>query len=131
AACPLLKCHEALADQVLVLNDGPVTFGQHNGVVNGEDDKDCAVVLHHNVFDLADLDPGDAHEVAGLQSRGVGEDGLVGRFPAEPDLAELGEHQSPGQQAGHDEYADSYQHAAQARHIREGPSSSAFWYWSR
>ena len=67
AAGTLLQCQIAAADQVVVADGGPAALGQHHRVVGGELDQHGGVVADGDVLDLADLDPGDADEVAALQ----------------------------------------------------------------
>ena len=78
----------AVADQILIPHGRLRALGQDDLVVDGELDVDSAVLVQGHVPDLADLDTGDAHEVAALEPRDVGEDRVVGACGVEPELAE-------------------------------------------
>ena len=68
----------ATADEVVVSNDRSVALGQHHRIIGTEFDQRSGVISDLDVVDLADLDAGDTHEVAGLQPGHVGEDCVVG-----------------------------------------------------
>ena len=102
AAGAFLQRQIAAADQVVVPDDGPAALGQHHRVIGGELDQRGGIGLNGNVLDLADLDAGDADEVALLEPGHVGELGLVG-VGLLPE-AQLREHR---EQREHAEQADS------------------------
>ena len=106
AAGALLQRQIAAADQVVVADDGPAALGQHHRIVGGELDQRRRVGLNRDLLDLADLDAGDADEVAGLQPGHVGELGPVG-------VGLLAEAQLP-------EHREQTEHTEQAHRQEDG-----------
>ena len=68
----------AVADQVLVAHRRLGALGERQTLVDGEVDGDGAVLVQGDVLDLADLDTGDADEVAALEPGHVREHRVVG-----------------------------------------------------
>ena len=91
AAGALFQRQISAADEVFVADDGPAALGEHHRVVGSELDEHGGVGLDRDVFDLADLDAGDADEVSALQAGHVGEHGVVGLLRLESQLGEDGE----------------------------------------
>jgi hypothetical protein len=97
----VLERQISVADEILVTHRRPGALRQREALVDGEDDRHGAVLVQGHVADLADLDTGDADEVAALESRDVGEDGAVAHPRVEPKLTE------DGHQGEHEDQADS------------------------
>ena len=116
----LFEREVAVTDQVLVAHDSFGALGEPHPVVDCEADGDRAVAMQRQVADLADLHPGDADEVAGLQTGYVRENCLIGGSVLK---AQLPEHRDQGkreQQAHRREERDTCPEFQGAR-----PSSSA------
>jgi hypothetical protein len=56
----------AATDHVVVTDRRPAAVGQHDRAISGEADAQAGVGIELDALDLADLDTGDADQVAGL-----------------------------------------------------------------
>ncbi len=77
-----------VTDQVFVAHDRFGAVGEPHPFGYCEADGDCAVAVQGKVADLADLHPGDADEVAGLQTRYVAKHCVISGAVLEAQLSE-------------------------------------------
>ena len=110
----LLERQIPVADQVFVAHRRPGALGERQPLVDGEVDGDGAVLVQGEVSDLADLDTGDAHEVAALEARHIREHRAVGGARVEPELPEHRHQSEQEDQAHHGEQHHPHQRAGRS-----------------
>ena len=113
---PLFEGQITITDEVLVAHRRLGALGERQSLVDGEVDRDGAVLVQGQVLDLADLDTGDADEVPALEARHIREHRAVGGTRVESELPEH-RHQN--------EHEDQAQHGEQ-RHTRRRCGVFAF-----
>jgi hypothetical protein len=87
-ACAFLQGQIASADQVVVAHGCLGAVREHCRGISGEFHHDGRVRLQGDLFDLADLDAGDAHEIAAFEAADIAEVRAVGHAVIESQLRE-------------------------------------------
>ncbi len=113
SAGPFLQRQIAVTEQVVVADHRPGAPREGDRVVGGELHPHRRVGVDGDPGDLADLDAGDAHQLARSQIGHVGELGVVGLAVAEAHLPEDGNQQERRQQAYRQEDAEAHHDAPQ------------------
>lgn len=111
SAGPFLQRQIAVTEQVVVADHRPGAPREGDRVVGGELHPHRRVGVDGDPGDLADLDAGDAHQLARSQIGHVGELGVVGLAVAEAHLPEDGNQQERRQQAYRQEDAEAHHDA--------------------
>ena len=103
----------AVTDRVGPSDRGLAGVGEHHRGVGGELHDRDVVFVHRDLLHLADLDPGNPHEITDGQAVDVGELGAVALFGLEAQLREDRGKRECAQQADHHKSREADDGAAQ------------------